>query len=335
MPFDHPGRLAVALALSAGLSALSIYLLKPLLARYLLAHPNERSSHSTATPQGAGAGVMIAVIAVCVLATLLSPTGWPNLVPVIVGAILLTVVGLADDVRALGVWWRFAAQIGAALLIALTLPAEFRILPDLLPLWLERGLIVLGTVWFVNAVNFLDGLDWMTLAQAVPMTFGVAALAALGVVPAGIGLLALVLLAALLGFAPFNKHKAQVFLGDAGSLPIGLILAYLLIYVAEAHVVSALLLALYTLADATITLLRRIARREAILSAHRTHFYQRAVAEGLRVPQVTARVFAICTLLALLAVVAANARSLPVDVLCLCLGTAATGLTLFALARGR
>jgi UDP-N-acetylmuramyl pentapeptide phosphotransferase/UDP-N-acetylglucosamine-1-phosphate transferase len=194
---------------------------------------------------------------------------------------------------------------------------------------------VLGIVWLVNAINFLDGLDWMTVAEVVPMTIGVAALRALGAVPATVGLLALALLGAILGFAVFNKHPAKVFLGDAGSLPIGFFLAFVLIFVAKAHLAAALLLSLYPLADATLTLLRRIIAREPFLSAHKTHFYQRAVAQGLRVPQVTARIFLLGLLLASLAVITVLARSLPVDFLCLSVGVLATGLTLFALARGR
>jgi hypothetical protein len=138
-----------------------------------------------------------------------------------------------------------------------------------------------------------------------------------------------------LGFAAFNKHPAQIFLGDAGSLPIGLCLAFMLIVVAETNLAAALLLSLYTLADASVTLVRRLAAGEPIASAHRTHFYQRAVAQGLSVPQVTARVFLLCDLLAILAVVTVLARSLAVDLLCVGLGVLATGLTLYALARGR
>ena len=116
----------------------------------------------------------------------------------------------------------FIGQTLAALVMVASLPADLRLFPDLLPLLVERALLVLGTVWFVNAVNFLDGLDWITAAQVVPMTLGIAVLAGLSAVPASIGFLALALLGAMLGFAPFNKHPAKVFLGDAGSLPIGL-----------------------------------------------------------------------------------------------------------------
>jgi UDP-N-acetylmuramyl pentapeptide phosphotransferase/UDP-N-acetylglucosamine-1-phosphate transferase len=133
----------------------------------------------------------------------------------------------------------------------------------------------------------------------------------------------------------FNKHPASIFLGDAGSLPIGLCLAFMLIVVAETNLAAALLLALYTLADATLTLFRRMLAGERISSAHRTHFYQRAVAQGLSVPQVTARVFLLCGLLAILAIVTVLADSLVVDLVMLGLGLLATGSMLYALANGR
>jgi UDP-N-acetylmuramyl pentapeptide phosphotransferase/UDP-N-acetylglucosamine-1-phosphate transferase len=321
---------------SAALCAGLIVLLKPLLIRYVLAHPNARSSHSKVTPQGAGVAVVLTLLVVCGLAPLLWRADSPPSLSIVLGAaVFLMVLGLLDDARALSVGWRFAGQTAAALAIILVLPGDFRLLPESFPFWIERALMVLGTVWLVNAFNFLDGLDWMALAQVVPMTTGIAAMQALGIVPPTIGLLALSVLGAMLGFAWFNKHPAQIFLGDAGSLPIGLLLAFMLIYVAEAHLVSALLLSLYTVADATLTLIRRIIDKEPILSAHRTHFYQRAVAQGLRVLQVTARVFLLGLLLMVLAVAAAVARSLPMDLFCLGIGLLATGLGLHLLARGR
>jgi UDP-N-acetylmuramyl pentapeptide phosphotransferase/UDP-N-acetylglucosamine-1-phosphate transferase len=175
----------------------------------------------------------------------------------------------------------------------------------------------------------------MTVVQVVPITLGVAILHALGAVPASVGMLALALLGASLGFAIFNKHPAQIFLGDAGSLPIGLCLAFMLIFVAEAHLAAALLLGLYTMADSTLTLFRRILAGERISSAHRTHFYQRGVAAGLSVPQVTARVLLLQIELVGLAIATVLFHSLSMDVLCLGLGLLATGLLLIALAKGR
>ncbi len=337
MPLSPPALwAAVTVAGCAGLSALLILVLRPLLVRHLLAHPNDRSSHAIATPQGAGLAVMASVLAGTMLSVQLwGPLPGPALLAVLATTVFLTLLGALDDAHALPVSWRLIGQTFAALALVLSLPQGFQLVPDLLPLVAERALLVFGIVWFVNAVNFLDGLDWMTVAQVVPMTLGIAMLQALGAVPATIGLLALALLGATLGFAMFNKHPAKIFLGDAGSLPIGLILAFMLIFVAQAHLAAALLLALYTLADPTLTLFRRIAAGEQIASAHRTHFYQRAIGQGLSVRQVTARVFLLGLLLAGLAIVTVLARSLAVVLLCVGLGALATGLTLFALAKGR
>jgi len=324
------------MACSAGLSAGLIFVLKPLLIRYALAHPNDRSSHVTATPQGAGLAVMVSLLIVTIAAMLLGViTPPPSLVPVLAGAVLLTAIGALDDAHALPVTWRLLGEALIAAAIVLTLPQDFRLLPDLLPLIVERALMVIGVIWFVNAINFLDGLDWMTVAQVAPITLGVAMLQALGVVPPNVGILALVLLGATLGFAVFNKHPAQIFLGDAGSLPIGLMLAYMLIYVAEAHLVSGLLLTLYGLTDATVTLGWRALNGENVLSAHRKHFYQQAVAQGMSVPQVTARVFGLGMVLMALAITAVLASSLTADIVLLALGAAATGFVLFNLKQER
>lgn len=337
MPHVQPALWAVAMVTGcAGLSALLILILRPILIRYLLAHPNARSSHRAPTPQGAGLAVMASVFAGCAVGILVwAPEAEPTLFGVLLAAAGLTLLGALDDAHTLSVWSRLQGQLLAAIVVVGLLPTEFRLFPGLMPAGVEDVLMVIGLMWFVNAVNFLDGLDWMMVAQVVPITLGVVVLQALGAVPPAIVLLALALLGATLGFAMFNKHPAQIFLGDAGSLPIGLCLAFMLIFVAEANLAAALLLSLYTLADATLTLFRRMLAGERISSAHRTHFYQRAVAQGLSVPQVTARVFLLCGLLAILAIVTVLADSLFVDLVMVGLGLLATGSMLYALANGR
>ena len=325
---------ALLLAGCAGLTALLILVLRPILVRHLLAQPNARSSHSVPTPQGAGLAVMAAVFAGCAIGLFFAPDK-PSLLGVLIAAAGLTLLGAADDAHGLPVSERLTGQALAAIILVGTLPEDLRLFPGLMPAGVEDVLLVLGIMWFVNAVNFLDGLDWMTVAQVVPMTLGVAILHVLGAVPATVSLLALTLLGATIGFAVFNKHPASIFLGDAGSLPIGLLLACMLIFVAETNLASALLLALSTLADSTLTLLRRLVAGERVFSAHRTHFYQRAVAAGLRVPQVTARVFGLCLLLATLAVAAVLIDSTAVDLALLAIGGAATAVTLHALGKGR
>jgi UDP-N-acetylmuramyl pentapeptide phosphotransferase/UDP-N-acetylglucosamine-1-phosphate transferase len=285
------------------------------------------------TPQGAGLAVMFAVLAGCGLGLLVAPAQ-PGILGVLTAAAGLTMLGAIDDAYGLSVSSRLGGQFLATLVLIGTLPEELRLFPDLMPAGMEDALLVLGIMWFVNAVNFLDGLDWMMVAQAVPMTLGIAVLYALGIVPGTIGLLALTLLGAMLGFAVFNKHPAQIFLGDAGSLPIGFLLAFMLMFVAQTNLVSAFLLALYTLSDATLTLLRRMANKERIFSAHKSHYYQRAVAQGFSVPQVTTRIFLLESGLALLAVLAALSDSTAISLSALALGVIATALTLRHLARG-
>ena len=107
----------------------------------------------------------------------------------------------------------------------------------------------------------------------------------------------------MLGFAPFNRPVAKVFLGDVGSLSIGLLLGSCLLELAyRQNVTAALLLPLYYLADATVTLLRRIARGEQFWAAHRSHFYQRATDHGFTVLAIVGNVFALNLFLAALAI---------------------------------
>ena len=118
----------------------------------------------------------------------------------------------------------------------------------------------------------------------------------------------------MIGFAFFNRPVAKLFLGDVGSLPIGLLLGWLLVLVAgHGGRAAAILLPLYYLADSTITLVRRASNGETLWRAHRSHFYQRATERGFSVLEVVARVFFVNLVLAALALatVAKPFRELP------------------------
>ena len=171
------------------------------------------------------------------------------------------------------------------------LPDGMRVLVAL-PWWVERALLFIGILWFVNVVNFMDGIDWITVGEVVPVTAGLALFGLAGALPAEATLTTVALCGAMIGFAPFNRPVAQLFLGDVGSLPIGLLLGWLLVLLAgNGHLAAAALLPLYYVADATITLLRRLANGENVMQPHRSHFYQRALDNGLTVYQIVGRVF--------------------------------------------
>lgn len=316
----------IAVAIAALMSALITWTSRPLLQRYALARPNARSSHRVPTPQGAGIAVISATLVVA-----LAWAAWANLaVPpaLVMATIVIALVGFADDIVSLPVLVRLVLQAACVGAVVFTAPETARIVPAL-PLALERGLIVLAGIWFVNLVNFMDGLDLMTAAEVVPVTAALLLLGLLGELSWPAVLVATALCGAMLGFAPFNKPVAKVFLGDVGSLPIGLLLGWCLLELAwHGQPAAALLLPAYYLADATITLFRRIARREQFWSAHRSHFYQRATDSGFTIPRVIGEVFALNLVLAGLAIVTVRAGSMTVTLIALLAGAIAVALVL-------
>jgi UDP-N-acetylmuramyl pentapeptide phosphotransferase/UDP-N-acetylglucosamine-1-phosphate transferase len=222
----------------------------------------------------------------------------------------------------------------AAAVTGVVATSGIRILPEWVPPGLEQALLVFGGIWFVNLVNFMDGLDLITVAEVVPVTSAMVLLAWLGEYPALPALIAAALCGAMLGFAPSNKPVAKVFLGDVGSLPIGLLLGWCLLQLAwHHHLIAALLLPLYYLTDATVTLLRRMARREPFWAAHRTHFYQRATDHGFRVSHVVGEIFALNILLAALALATIAFDHSATSLLLLAFGTIIVGFVLYRFSR--
>ena len=220
-----------------------------------------------------------------------------------VSTIGLALVGVTDDVRPLGTIPRLVLQTAAVAAVLAMLPPDVHIVPAL-PLWLDRVLALIGGVWLINLVNFMDGIDWMTVAEVVPVTAALAVFGLMGGLRPDATLVAVVLCGAMVGFAPLNRPVAKVFLGDVGSLPLGLLLGWLLAVLADkGHLIAAILLPLYYLADATITLLRRLMNGERITQAHRSHFYQRALDGGLSVLHIVGCVFALNLILAGLAAI--------------------------------
>jgi UDP-N-acetylmuramyl pentapeptide phosphotransferase/UDP-N-acetylglucosamine-1-phosphate transferase len=299
------------------LSFALMLLLRPWLARYAMVRPNPRSSHHHPTPQGGGIAVVIATLVVAWGALVLSPVllrgQSGQFLTVISATVLLTVIGAIDDIRSVPAAARLAMQCIAVGAVITALPNELQILPQV-PWPIERACLFLAGVWFVNLVNFMDGIDWMTVAEVVPVTGAIVLLGLAGAVEPLPALLAAALVGAMIGFAPFNRPVAQIFLGDVGSLPIGLLLGWLLMELAAmGHVAAALILPLYYLADATITLAGRVVRGEPFWRAHRTHFYQRATDCGLTVRAIVTRVFVANLALAALALITVAAHNLVVS----------------------
>ena len=325
-----------AIPAAALVSAVIIWAIRPMLLQHALAKPNARSSHRVPTPQGAGIAVVAATLVVSgAMVAFVSVPGVTIPLAVFGAALFMAVIGFADDVKSIDVLPRLLLQAAAVAAILLAASSDLRIVPGW-PLWVERGLLLLAGLWFVNLVNFMDGLDWMTVAEVVPVTAALVTLGVLDQFPASATLLAAALCGAMLGFAPFNRPVARVFLGDVGSLPIGLLLGWCLLQLAYRQQFAAtLLLPLYYLLDATMTLLRRLAKGEPFWAAHRSHFYQRATDNGFTVWRVVGEVFALNILLAALAIGSIMAASAAIKLVLLLAGSVATALLMYRFSQRR
>jgi len=287
--------LLAAIAPAAGLTAcLGTRALIPLLRRAaVLDHPNERSLHAAPTPRGGGIA-LIGAILVAWLALIVAGAVAPRLLVVLFAAALLAAISWIDDLRGLSPAIRLLAQFIAVSFGMLALmPAapvfQFRPMPGL-----DAAAAALLWLWFVNLFNFMDGIDGLAGSEAAAIGIGLLLFAGVGAgSDPGFAALSGSAAAAALGFLVWNWAPARIFLGDVGSVPCGYLLGFLLLDVARrGYWKIALILPLYFLADATLTLLRRLLRGERVWQAHRQHFYQRAVQRGLSHAAVVRRVIA-------------------------------------------
>jgi UDP-N-acetylmuramyl pentapeptide phosphotransferase/UDP-N-acetylglucosamine-1-phosphate transferase len=277
----------VVVALATGLlTCLTTRLLIPILARReILDRPNERSSHRVPTPRGGGIAVIGSILlAWAVFARTESVPS--DVFGIVLGAVLLGTVSWFDDLRGLSPVVRLLAQAAAVAIGILVLPGP----RDLLYL----AAIGLLWIWWINLFNFMDGIDGLAGSEAAAIGAGLLLFASVGAgADPALRALAAPAAGAAIGFLVWNWSPARIFLGDVGSVPLGYVLGFLLLDVAvRGYWKITLILPLYFLADATITVARRLLRGERVWQAHREHFYQQAVRRGLGHAAVIERVIA-------------------------------------------
>lgn len=233
---------------------------------------NERSLHRGAVPRIGGVAMTFGWVTG--LVALFGGTGIapPTETWVILAAALgLFLISLVDDCRSLPVVPRLLGHLAAAGLAvaALDLPA-----PAMLP-------AILALVWMTNLYNFMDGADGLAGGMAA-IGFGALAIAAMPTAP-GMAAVCLVISGAAVGFLVFNFPPARVFMGDAGSIPLGFLAGALGLAGWREDVWSLwfpLLVFSPFIGDATVTLGRRLRRGARVWQAHREHAYQSLVLSG-------------------------------------------------------
>ena len=208
-----------------------------------ISHPGDRSVHRKPIPYGGGASMFLGFLVAVLLATMLPPfraahtfTDSPEMLGVVLAAGAMFAVGLIDDVRDMSAPAKIAGQVLAASILYFAGVTMYELKIPLAGFYLlTPGIIPLITaIWVIaltNAVNLIDGLDGLA-AGVVAIGGGALALygirlMGLGLIPAdNIGpLVAVIACGICLGFLPFNFNPARIFMGDAGALFLGLLMA--------------------------------------------------------------------------------------------------------------
>lgn len=246
--------------------------------------PSSRSAHTTPTPRGGGVGIVFTIMAALVAQSIRHGDG--TLVAVALSVLFAAAVGFTDDRRSLPPLTKLALLTAAALIALPAATVRTAHVPYLGTVDLGVLAIPLSLVWltgFSNAFNFMDGVNGIAALTALVsgLGFAVAGHLAGDEVTAFLGALTA---GAALGFLPWNFPHARIFMGDSGSLPLGLLLAIVAARAARPvpphgvpvlpFAASVLLLGPYVF-DVTLTLISRALQGRRLTQAHSDHVYQR------------------------------------------------------------
>ncbi|MGZ5583280.1 MAG: MraY family glycosyltransferase [Usitatibacter sp.] len=243
-------------------------------AAVLADHPNERSLHVSPLPRLGGLGVMAGALPVA------AAMASGPLAAILACAFALTLISLADDVRSLPIQVRLPAHFTAATVAVLAAAA-----PQLNPFawgWIEACVAIVALVWMTNLFNFMDGSDGLAGGMAV-LGFATLAVAAASAGAMSLAFVAASIASASAGFLLQNFPPARVFMGDAGSIPLGFLAGALGLHGALAGAWPLwfpVLVFSPFIVDASVTIMSRLVRGERIWLAHRSHYYQRLVLAG-------------------------------------------------------
>jgi Fuc2NAc and GlcNAc transferase len=266
------------------------------LSRSLMDIPNARSSHSVPTPRGGGVAIVLAftlALFMLLLAGLMAP---PVFVAIAGAGAVIAIIGFMDDHGHIAARWRLLGHFAASIWLLFWmggLPAIefFGHAFDLG--WLGNVLAAFYLVWLLNLYNFMDGIDGIASVEAICVCLGACLLYWVSGA-ADLIWAPLLLAAAVAGFLFWNFPPARIFMGDAGSGFLGIVLGALSLQAAWASADMLwgwLILLGVFIVDATFTLFRRLLRGDKVYEAHRSHAYQyasRRFGSHLRVTSVVA-----------------------------------------------
>jgi UDP-GlcNAc:undecaprenyl-phosphate GlcNAc-1-phosphate transferase len=271
----------------------------------LIDQPNKRKVHSCPKPLVGGIGMIIAVVFSSLLFIPLS-----RLPGVYAGVMLLSIVGFMDDYRDLSYWWKFIAQVVSTILIMHYGKVVLQSFGNLLALgaidlgFLSLPLTLFCTIGVMNALNMIDGLDGLAGGIALVAFASFSVLAHINQ-QREIVLLSIAFCGAVIAFLKYNR-MGRLFMGDAGSLTIGFILAFLSIAITQTDQslvppVAPLLLLAVPIVDAVTTMTKRLLRGKSPFHADRTHFHHILLKFGFNQKRVVKIILGISCFLSMIA----------------------------------
>ncbi|GFN22763.1 glycosyltransferase family 4 protein [Thermanaeromonas sp. C210] len=285
-----------AIALAFSLSVLLTPILRGVAPRIgALDRPDPRKVHNKVMPRLGG----VAIFAGFVAAYLAGGMYYPSFQGLLWGASLILVVGLVDDIRGLSPRWKLAGQVAAALVVALFgARVEFLTNPFDGFLFLGKLAIPVTVFWLVsvtNALNLVDGLDGLAAGTALIASVTMAVVAWLEG-ETRVAFLALALAASILGFLPYNFYPASIFMGDSGSMFLGLTLATLAVLglTKSATVISLFIPVLILgipILDTFFAIVRRFLNRRPIFQPDKGHLHHCLMAYGLTQKQAVLAIY--------------------------------------------
>ena len=271
---------------------------------------DNRRMHKTPIPRLGGLAIFIAFL----FAVLIFAEIDRQMQGILLGAIMIVVLGVMDDIMTLRALPKFLVQIAAAGVVVyhgctiqfFSNPNVFSDVAYINLGWLAAPVTIIWIVAITNAVNFIDGLDGLAVGVSAISTASLLVIA-LMVAEMNVSIILAALLGACIGFIPYNKNPAKIFMGDTGATFLGFILACLSIqglfklYAIISFAVPFLILGI-PIFDICFAFLRRIAKGQNPMVADRGHVHHRLIDMGFNQKQAVAISYMLTAILGLAAV---------------------------------
>ncbi|AIL65551.1 Undecaprenyl-phosphate alpha-N-acetylglucosaminyl 1-phosphate transferase [Rickettsiales bacterium Ac37b] len=270
----------------------------------IMAIPESRSNHMLPTPVGGGVAIISStIIGLCLLSTIIQIDVY--VIQIILLSLPLVLISFIDDVKNISIFIRLVLHITVSICAIMLIPSNNLIFNGLFPYTTDRIFASLLLAWFINCYNFMDGIDGMAGCETIHISISILLLNLIThTLSISFNYLNVFIILSSCGFLIWNWHPARIFMGDTGSITLGFILGCTLLHIASKGLfLQALLIPLYYILDAGITMVRRLITKQNIFKAHSEHFFQQAVRRGLSHATVVKKVILLNLVLLLLTLI--------------------------------